>query len=46
MLLEWKGTKPKLCTFGNLYQALNTEKMNGVAKHMAVLMSQGSLVDN
>ena len=43
MLLEWKGTKPKSCTFGNLYIALNQERMNGVAKQMAALRTQGSL---
>lgn len=46
MLLEWKGMKPKSCTFGNLYNSLTTEKMNSVAKHMATLLSQGSLVTN
>merc|ERR1719369_1021145 len=46
MLLEWKGMKPKSCTFGNLYISLSTEKMNGVAKHMAALMNKGNLVQS
>lgn len=43
MLLEWKGTKPKLCTFGSLYHALTEEKMNGVAKHMTTQLAEGNL---
>jgi len=42
MLLEWKGMKPKTCTFGSLYTGLSQEKMNGVAKHMATLYQQGN----
>ena len=34
MLLEWKGRKPKKCTFGELYSALLREKMVSVAKFM------------
>ena len=46
MLLEWKGLKPKTCTFGGLYTGLCKEKMNGVAKHMAALYQQGSFKSN
>jgi len=46
MLLEWKGLKPKTCTFGSLYTGLSKEKMNGVAKHMAALYQQGSFKSN
>ncbi|XP_046990060.1 uncharacterized protein LOC124595385 [Schistocerca americana] len=34
MLLEWKGRKPRSCTFGELYSALMHEDMVSVAKHM------------
>lgn len=34
MLLEWKGRKPRSCTFGDLYNALVREDMIAVAKHM------------
>ncbi|CAG0879835.1 unnamed protein product [Darwinula stevensoni] len=37
MLLEWKGRKPKKCTFGNLYTALTKENMNSVAKQMTTM---------
>jgi len=46
MLLEWKGMKPKTCTFGSLYSGLCQEKMNGVAKHMAALYQQGTFKSN
>ena len=46
MLLEWKGMKPKTCSFGSLYSGLSQEKMNGVAKHMAALYQQGTLKSN
>ncbi|UYV71833.1 hypothetical protein LAZ67_9000607 [Cordylochernes scorpioides] len=37
MLLEWKGRRPKKCTFGTLYAALCKENMNNVAKQLAVM---------
>eukprot|EP00090_Calanus_glacialis_P008679 TRINITY_DN17039_c0_g1_i1.p1 TRINITY_DN17039_c0_g1~~TRINITY_DN17039_c0_g1_i1.p1 ORF type:complete len:960 (-),score=170.98 TRINITY_DN17039_c0_g1_i1:174-3053(-) len=46
MLLEWKGMKPKTCTFGSLYSGLCQEKMHGVAKHMATLYQQGTFKNN
>jgi hypothetical protein len=35
--------KPKQCTFGSLYSALMEEKMVGVAKHMASMLTHGSI---
>ena len=35
MLMEWKGRKPRKCTFGELYKALQRENMGAVAKLMA-----------
>ncbi|XP_067005176.1 uncharacterized protein [Anabrus simplex] len=37
MLLEWKGRKPRKCTFGELYKALLREDMVVVAKYMVNL---------
>lgn len=38
MLLEWKGRKPRKCTFGTLYGALIRENMVGIAKHMVKIL--------
>ncbi|KAK7794660.1 hypothetical protein R5R35_003778 [Gryllus longicercus] len=40
MLLEWKGRKPRKCTFGELYTGLTNEGMVSVAKHLVKLMGQ------
>ena len=42
MMLEWKEKKPKTCTFGSLYSSLTTEKMNGVAKKLVLLLEEGN----
>ena len=42
MMLEWKEKKPKTCTFGSLYSSLSTEKMNGVAKKLVLLLEEGN----
>ena len=42
MMLEWKEKKPKTCTFGSLYSALTTEKMNGIAKKLVKLLEEGN----
>lgn len=41
MLLEWKGRKPRKCTFGNLYGALLRENMVEIAKHMVKILPEG-----
>lgn len=38
MLLEWKGRKPRKCTFGTLYSALIRENMVEIAKHMVKIL--------
>lgn len=43
MMLEWKEKKPKTCTLGSLYTALNTEKMFGVAKKLIKMQDSGQL---
>ena len=42
MLREWKEKKPRTCTFGSLYTALTTEKMNGIAKSLVKLLEEGN----
>ena len=42
MLREWKEKKPKTCTFGSLYAALTTEKMNYIAKSLVKLLEEGN----
>ena len=42
MLREWKEKKPRTCTFGSLYAALTTEKMNYIAKSLVKLLEEGN----
>ena len=46
MMLEWKERKPKTCTFGSLYSALTTEKMNGIAKNLVKMLEDGHFKKN